>query len=67
MVFLWTGSSSHQQEPVGGAFQCVTGQHWVGYLISRQWEGRGPEGLSHHTSTVHLLLRAVEHSAAVAE
>lgn len=34
MVFLWTGSSSHQQEPVGGAFQCVTGQHWVGYVIA---------------------------------
>nr|XP_014338791.1 PREDICTED: uncharacterized protein LOC106701616 [Bos mutus] len=42
-VFIWSleelvgnlrGSSSHQQEPVGGAFQCVTGQHWVGYVIT---------------------------------
>lgn len=34
IVFLWTGSSSHQQEPVGGAFQRVTGQRWVGYLTA---------------------------------
>lgn len=34
---------------------------------NRQGEGCGPEGLSHHISTVHLLLDAVKHSAAVAE